>query len=131
VLTKKLGIRQFAVLTVSAIAAAAAVMGVTGNVIIAIVCGAVVEVAFGLIQPLFQELYNRQVAVSDRATQLSVYAMLSEVFSFGLSFVMALIAGRSFLAPFLLSSGLCAAGIILFLLCYRNVRFTENRKEIS
>ena len=63
---------------------------------------------------------------SDRATQLSVYAMLSEVFSFGFSCLMALIAGKSLLSPFVLSSGMCGAGILLFLICYRNVRTLEN-----
>ena len=125
-LTKKLGFKRFTVLSMVTIATATLVMGATGNALTAILCGAAVEVAFGLLQPLFQELYNKQVTVSDRATQLSVYAMLSEVFSFGFSCLMALIAGKSLLSPFVLSSGMCGAGILLFLICYRNVRTLEN-----
>ena len=81
-----------------------------------------VELAYGLVQPLISDLYSKRVTVSDRATQLSVYAMITEGFSFGLSFLMSLIAGKSMLAPFLFASSLCASGIILFLVCYRNVK---------
>lgn len=121
-LTKKLGFKRFFVLTVSTVSVSALVMGITGNAPIAILCGAMVELAYGLVQPLISDLYSKRVTVSDRATQLSVYAMITEGFSFGLSFLMSLIAVRSGLAPFLFSSALCAAGIILFLICYRNVR---------
>lgn len=120
-LTKKLGFKQFSVLTIGALAIASAVMGITGNAAVAIFCGAAVEMAYGLLQPLVQDLYSKRVSVSDRATQLSVYAMITECFSFGLSFSMALIAGRHSLAPFLYSSALCAAGIFLFLFCYKDV----------
>lgn len=118
-LTQKLGFRKFAVLTVGAIAVSTLVMGMTHSAPLAILCGAAVEVAYGLLQPLISDLCSKRVCVSDRATQLSVYAMITECLSFGLSFLMSLIADRNTLAPFLFSSGLCAAGIVLFLSCYR------------
>ena len=121
-LTKKLGFKQFFVLTTGTVAISALVMGITGNAFVAIFCGATVELAYGLVQPLISDLYSKRVTVSDRATQLSVYAMITEGFSFGLSFLMSLIAGRSILAPFLFSSGLCMAGIVLFLICYKGLR---------
>lgn len=121
-LTKKLGFKRFFVLSTGTVAVSALVMGITGNAPIAILCGAMVELAYGLVQPLISDLYSKRVTVSDRATQLSVYAMITEGFSFGLSFLMSLIAVRSDLAPFLFSSILCATGILLFLVCYRNIR---------
>lgn len=121
-LTKKLGFKKFFVLTVGTISVSALVMGITGNALLAIFSGATVELAYGLVQPLINDLYSKRVTVSDRATQLSVYAMITEGFSFGLSFLMSLIAGKSVLAPFLFSSALCTAGIILFLICYKNIR---------
>lgn len=124
-LTKKLGFKRFFVLATGTIAVSALVMGITRNALTAILCGAMVELAYGLIQPLISDLYSKRVTVSDRATQLSVYAMIGEGLSFGLSFLMSLIADKSSLAPFLFSSILCAAGIILFLICYRNVRTIE------
>lgn len=121
-LTRKLGFKRFFVLATGTVAASALVMGITGNALLAIICGATVELAYGLVQPLISDLYSKRVTVSDRATQLSVYAMITEGFSFGLSFLMSLIAGKSMLAPFLFASALCASGIILFLVCYRNVK---------
>lgn len=118
-LTKKLGFRKFAVLSISTIAVSTLVMGITRNAFLAIFCGAAVEIAYGLLQPLVSDLCSKRVSVSDRATQLSVYAMITECLSFGLSFLMSLIADRSILAPFLFSSALCAAGIVFFLSCYR------------
>lgn len=120
-LTKKLGFKQFAVLTITAIAFAAMIMGLTGRICVAIFCGATVEMAYGLLQPLIQDLYSKRVTVSDRATQLSVYAMITECFNFGLSFLMALIANHSLISPFTFSSALCIAGILMFLLCYRGI----------
>ena len=124
-LTKKLGFRKFAVLSIGSIGAAALVMGITSSAPVAIFCGAMVEVAYGLLQPLFCDLRSKRVAVSDRATQLSVYAMLSECISFGLSFVMALIAEQSSLYPFLFCAVLPALGIFLFLICYKGVHSVE------
>lgn len=122
VLTKKLGFKRFFVLSTGTVAISALVMGITGNALLAIFCGAMVELSYGLVQPLISDLYSKRVTVSDRATQLSVYAMITECFSFGLSFLMSLIAGQSVLAPFLFSSALCAAGIVLFLICYKGIR---------
>lgn len=123
-LTKKLGFKKFFVLMVGTVSVSALVMGVTGTVWIAIFCGAMVELAYGLVQPLISDLYSKRVTVSDRATQLSVYAMITEGFSFGLSFLMSMIAGRSIFAPFLFSSALCALGIVLFLWCYQSQKKT-------
>ncbi len=120
-LTKKLGFRRFAVLSIGTIGTAALVMGITGRISVAIFCGATVEVAYGLLQPLINDLYSKRVTVSDRATQLSVYAMISECFSFGLSFLMALIAAQSLLAPFLFCAVLPVLGIFLFLTCYKGI----------
>ena len=47
-LTKKLGFKRFTVLSMVTIATATLVMGATGNALTAILCGAAVEVAFGL-----------------------------------------------------------------------------------
>jgi len=125
-LTKKLGFKRFFVLGIGTVAVSTLIMGITGNVWIAVLCGAMIELAYGLVQPLISDLYSKRVTVSDRATQLSVYAMIGEGFSFGLSFLMSLIAGGSMLAPFLFSSALCVAGIMLFLICYKDIHTVES-----
>lgn len=125
-LTQKLGFKRFAVLSMGTLSVSALVMGLTGNAVTAILCGALVEISYGLLAPLINDLYSKRVSISDRATQLSVYAMITEGFSFCLSFLMSVIAGQSLLAPFLFSAGLCVAGIVLFLICYRGVRTLDD-----
>lgn len=125
-LTKKLGFKAFMTLGMAVIGLSALVMGNTGSALTAISCGAAVEIAYGLLQPLISDLYSKRVQVSDRATQLSVYAMIVECFSIGLSFLMSIIAGRSETAPFLFCTVLCLTGIALFLLCYRGNRSIDD-----
>lgn len=119
VLTQKMGSRKFMVTGMSAIALCAMVMGLTGSTFQAILSVALVEVAYALLSPLIQDLYSKHVRVADRATQLSVYAMITEFFSFTLSLIMSLVTARSIYGPFFLCAGMSIAGIILFLCCYR------------
>ena len=118
-LTRKLGFKKFMVTGMGVVAASALIMGMTGNVILAILSGAMVEVSYTMIQPLINDLYSKRVSVSDRATQLSVYAMIVELFSFGISFLMSIITAHSYLGSFVFCTLIAAIGIFLFLYCYR------------
>ena len=71
---------------------------------------------------IFWQAYSKRVTVSDRATQLSVYAMLSEIISFSLSFLMSAVTAYTYTGAFLLCAGMALTGIFLFLYCYRGVR---------
>lgn len=120
-LTKKAGFKKFMVLCMGTVAISALIMGITGNALLAILCAALVEIAYDLIQPLISDLYSKRVCVSDRATQLSVYAMIEEILSFGLSFLMSVITAKSYSGSFVFCAVLAAGGIFLFLYCYRGV----------
>ena len=118
ILTKKMGFRKFMVTGITVIAASAIVMGLTGSILLAILSVALVEIAYALLSPLVSDLYSKHVTVFDRATQLSIYAMITEFFSFTLSLIMSLVTAQSFYAPFFLCAGMAFAGICLFLCCY-------------
>lgn len=120
-LTKKLGFRRFMVSGIAVTAFGAILMGITRNVILAILSVALVEAAYALLGPLISDLYSKRVTVSDRATQLSVYAIITEFFSFNISIVMSLVTSQSYLGSFFLCAGMAVAGIALFLRCYRGV----------
>ena len=124
-LTKKLGFKRFMVSCILTISAAALVLGVTGNPWIAILCSVLIDLSCTWIGPLTNELFNKRVSVSDRATQLSVFAMLNEILGFGISFVMAAVASRSVIGSFALCSAMAGTGIFLFLTCYRGVKTLE------
>jgi len=78
-----------------------------------------VEVSATMLSPLISDLYSKRVSVSDRATQLSVYAMMAEIISFGLSFLMSVMTAHSYYGSFVFCSLMAVAGIGLFLTCYR------------
>lgn len=129
ILTQKMGLKRFMVTTIGIIAVSTFTMGLTGNILTAILSCAAVEISYSLIQPLVSDLYSKRVSVSDRATQLSVYAMLTEGFTFLLSFLMSLITARSTIGAYLLCTLLAGTGIILFLCCYRNETDIHVEKE--
>ena len=117
-LTKRMGFRKFMVTGMGLIAVCAVVMGKTGSVMTAILSVALVEVVYALLSPLVSDLYSKQVSVNDRATQMSVYAMIVEFFSFGISLIMSLITDQSTAASFGFCAVLAIMGIVLFLGCY-------------
>ena len=125
VLTRKMGFKKFMVTGIGIIAMSALVMGTTGNIILAIFSGALVEMTYTMLQPLINDLYSKRVTVSDRATQLSVYAMIAELFSFCISFLMSLITAHSYWGSFIFCTIIAIVGIFLFAYCYRGVRSIE------
>lgn len=119
VLTRKLGFRKFMVAGMGIVALCALVIGSTGSIVLAILCSAAVEVSATMLSPLISDLYSKRVSVSDRATQLSVYAMMAEIISFGLSFLMSVMTAHSYYGSFVFCSLMAVASIGLFLTCYR------------
>lgn len=69
-LTKKFGFKKFMVICISTVSVSVLVMGLTGNIFLAILCSILIEVLYDWIAPLVSDLYSKRVTVSDRATQL-------------------------------------------------------------
>ncbi len=70
-----------------------------------IVC---MEGCYALITPLMSQVFNRQVTSADRATQLSIYAVLDEAVAAGGSLVIGYRADGSLDGAFGLCAGICA-----------------------
>lgn len=94
-------------------------MGYTQIAIIAVVCNFLVDFSYGLVMPLVNELENKRVSVSDRATQLSVYGMIIDVISIGLSMITSAVAKVSFFSMFVLVSVEFVIAIVMTMICYR------------
>ena len=120
VLTKKLGFKGFMVLGMGVIAVSTITIGYTENVMLFLICITLVDLSQNMLSPLISDLYSKRVTVSDRATQLSVYAMISELLSFGISFLMSAVSARTYSGSFLLCAGMAVTGIVLFAYCYRS-----------
>lgn len=121
-LTKKLGFKKFMITCVSTAAISILIFGITDDILTAILSSVLIEIFYDFLAPLINDLYSKRVTVSDRATQLSVYAMLSEIISFCLSFLMSVVTAYTYTGAFLLCAGMALTGIFLFLYCYRGVR---------
>lgn len=121
-LTKKLGFKKFLTICVSTVSVSILMLGLTGHFLVALFSSALIELFYGFLMPLINDLYSKRVCVRDRATQLSVYAIISEILSFGLSFVMSGVSAVSYTGSFLLCTGMSVIGMILFLYCYKGVR---------
>lgn len=120
-LTKKLGFKKFLVTCVTTVAVSVLLLGLTGDVLLAVFSSALIEVFYNFLAPLVNDLYSKRVTVSDRATQLSVYAMITELFSFGISFVMSLITAHTYSGSFLFCAGIILMGLLLSLSCYKGI----------
>lgn len=125
-LTKKLGFKKFLATCISTIVISMLVLGLTKNIFLAIISSALIEVFYDFLAPLVNDLYSKHVTVSDRATQLSVYAMISEIISFCLSFIMSAVTAYTYKGSFLFCAGMAALGIFLFLYCYRGVHSLDD-----
>jgi len=125
-MTKKLGFKKFLVTCVSTVAISIILLGITGNILTAIFSSVLIELFYAFLAPLINDLYSKRVTVSDRATQLSVYAMIAEIISFSLSFLMSAVTAYTYTGAFLVCAGMALTGIFLFLYCYRGVRSLDD-----
>lgn len=78
------------------------------------------RISYSLFQPLQTELQNRQVRTQNRATALSINAILIDSVGAGTNVVFGALAEHSLTYAFLFGTGLCAIGGILFAVWYRN-----------
>ena len=83
--------------------------------------------AFSLVGPLQTELQNRQIAEANRASALSINAVIIDSVGVGTNVCFGALAEKSLGVSFGFGAGLCAAGIVLFEIWDRGTgrRFTR------
>lgn len=114
--TDKVG-RGRSVLGALALTGAACVtLTLTRSAVLSVGCILFMEGSYALISPLMSQVWNRQVATADRATQLSIYAVLGEAVAAGSTLVLGRAADMSLDTAFWLGGAVCilcalAAGI--------------------
>ena len=72
-----------------------------------------------LFQPFQTELQNRQVTTPHRATALSVHAMIIDGVGVGTNLAFGALAEINLDWSFWLGSGICLAGLLLFIIWYK------------
>ena len=118
--TKKTGTKPAGILFFAAAVASCAVLAFTGSAMLSV--GGVLILRFSncLFQPFQIELQNKQVTTINRATALSINAMIIDSVGAGTSLVFGSLAEASLKSAFLFGAGLCMLGLILFLLWRRS-----------
>lgn len=79
----------------------------TRSAVLSAACILALEGSYALVGPLASQVWNRQVTGADRATQLSIYAVLDEAVSAGGSLVIGYTADASLDGAFGLCAGTC------------------------
>ncbi len=80
----------------------------TRSAVLSAACVLFLEGSSALMNPLASQVWNRQVTSADRATQLSIYAVLDEAVSAGGSLIIGRTADLSLDGAFILCAGVCA-----------------------
>ena len=113
--TKYAGVSIFTIVIVSC-----CTLAITNSAIISI-CGVLIlNLANSFFQPLQMEEQNKQVLSTNRATELSIYAIIIDSICAGTSVIFGALAKSSLEKAFLFGGILSLAGLILFLIWYKN-----------
>ena len=116
--TDRVGRARTVLWTLALTGLACATLILTRSAVLSAACILFLEASSALINPLMSQVWNRQVTSADRATQLSIYAVLDEAVSAMGSLVIGQTADVSLDGAFLLCAGVClACAIAVALLC--------------
>lgn len=119
-LTKRLGVARTAGLIYAAAVAACVLLAFTDSPWLSVACILALRVSFSLFQPLQTEVQNRQISTRNRATALSINAIIIESVGIGTNIAFGSLAESNLKYSLLLGAVLCLVGAVLFLMWHRN-----------
>lgn len=114
-ITGKIGERRFGALLFAVCAAACAALALTVSPVLSVLAIVALRIGFSLFQPLHTEMQNRKVSTSDRATALSINAVIMESAGVLTNLVFGAAARTDVSRAMALGAVLCAAGLGMFL----------------
>lgn len=125
-LTKRTGIKFAGALFYATAALSCLLLAFTDKAVVSIGGMLMLRVANSLFQPLQTELQNRQISSENRATALSINAMLIDSIGVGTNLAFGALAERSLCSAFLFGTSLCVIGLLLLFTWYhREKPFSE------
>lgn len=116
--TKKAGTGRAGLLFFGGACAACLALAFTHRAALSVGSILTLRIAASLFQPFELELQNRQIRTQNRATALSVNAMLTDSIGAGTNLLFGALAQRSLPGAFFFGGGLCLAGLLLFYVWY-------------
>ena len=113
--TDALGEKRFASLAFLLTAAACTALALSRSAVLSVLCVTLVSAASALLGPLISLICNREVSAADRATQLSIFAVLQDVGASGANFGFGRIADSTLTGALLACAAASAAAWLCFL----------------
>jgi len=118
-LTKKANVARTVGIIYTATIASCVLLAFTSNAWLSVIGILIIRISFSLFQPLQMELQNKQVFTQNRATALSINAIIIDSVGVGTNVVFGYLADFSVKYAFLLGAGLCLCGVIMIGIWYR------------
>lgn len=127
--TRKLGIKRMGTSLYFIAILSCAALAFSNNVSSSVLGVLSLNVINGFYQPYQMELQNKQVLSENRATELSVYAMIIDGMSAGSSVLFGTFANAALETAFLFGAGLCFAGLLFFIIWYAHQEVKEQTQN--
>jgi predicted MFS family arabinose efflux permease len=118
-ITKKLGKTPFVVGTFLVSGGCSVLLALSSSPWLSFFAIAGISTLYALVSPLITDLFNLRVVTRDRATQISIYAVVCDCVSAGANLVYGKVADATLPGAFLLGAVACVLACVTFLLCYR------------
>lgn len=118
-LTHKLGMLPFAVLLFIGAILACAILSITKNALLSIISVALLRLVFSLFQPLQMDLQNKQVVTKNRATALSINAVIIDSIGIATNVVFGKLSDKNLALAMTLGTAFCLCGLFLFLIWHK------------
>lgn len=129
--TARLGEKRLGCALFGLCAAACIVMAATANPLLSAASVIVLRAAFSLFTPLQTQLQNRRISSSNRATALSVNAVMMEGVAIATNLAFGAAADSSVSLAMALGAALCGVGALLFAASLRPPRIPEDKKATA
>jgi MFS family permease len=123
-LTKRLGVVLFAAMLYLTAAAACIILAFTDSIFLSVNGIIILRITFSLFQPLQSDLQNKQVISSNRATALSINAVLIDSVGIATNVAFGKLADINLMFSMLLGGVFCITGFIMFLIWHKKINCT-------
>lgn len=124
-LTKRIGISGSCLLFCGLAATSCAVLGATQTAFPAVAAILTLRISNTLFQPFRAALQNRQIQTENRATALSIHAMLMNCIAIATNLVFGALSDCSLPSAFFFGAGICACSLVLLSLWRKKTAFSE------
>lgn len=115
-LNRKMGALSFAITLFFCGGISCLILSGTNSGAVSVLCIILLRLASSLFGPFKAELQNRQITLADRATVLSIYAVMGEACGIGTNLIFGKAAAASLSGAMLWGGGLCALGGLFFVI---------------